>query len=124
MKKLIILPMLIMAMTVQSFAATGGILPPDSKVLTDKFAELNKIETLVNENAGLTVSGMQAGSHASMLTSANFDLDNMHQKPHKKGFPTFKEHPWYYIIGGLVILLFVGIFILTGGEGVTFSAGA
>lgn len=90
----------------------------NEKELSAQFEELNKVESYVTQNEGVTLSTM-VDNHNELVQAANMDVQasQIHENINKKSMPSFSEKPWYYIGAGILIVVVVGLYILTGGEG-------
>lgn len=113
---------MLMAVCMFNFTIQAGITPPikaNEKELSDKFQDLNKLENYVNQNEGVTLSSMTAAGNSEMLSFANIDIakSSSHEYPLNKGDYSWEDNKAKYIIVGALLVVIIGLFILTDGEG-------
>ncbi len=111
---------LLMAICMLNFTIQAGTNNPiKGNEISDMFQDLNQLEKYVNENEGVTLSSIADSDNYRLLNDANIDVSksSAHEYPVNKNDYSWKKNKTKYIIGGIIVVLVVTLYVLTGGEG-------
>ncbi len=119
MKKIILLFFIAGITFMPRISANNITSAPDDKTVSEKFKDLDKLESYVSSNPGVTFDQMKSGSNEVLLANANIDAQGIvqNQKPGRKGFPSFREKPWLYIGSGVLLIVIITVYLVFGSGG-------
>jgi hypothetical protein len=119
MKKIILLFFIAGITFLPRISANNINCAPDDKTVSEKFKDLDKLESYVSSNPGVTFEQMKSGSTDILLAKANIDEKGIaqHLHPGRKGFPSFREKPWLYIGSGVLLIVIITVYLVFGSGG-------
>jgi hypothetical protein len=98
-------------------SANSVALTYEDKVITEKFRELQTLETYVSEHNGATLHDLKNSNEQSMVSLAKVDINAAHFHPGQNRFPSFREKPILYIGAGVLIIVIVTVYLVFGSGG-------
>ena len=107
-KVLLLLVLLVSVLQFKVLAGDAALFEVNNSAISSSFKDLNALESYVNANQGTTLSQLEAGTSASLLTRANLDVKKA--KAMDISMVQIDETlKWVLIIVGILFVLSLGL---------------